>query len=405
MSQVRSRIHSRTLKLVFFAIIASLVVWLLMTKVFSSGKAPEQSVFTAPVTLGSIEETVLATGTLEPVQMVNVGAQVSGQVKTLFVESGQPVKAGDRIAEIDSIPQENALRVAKAELANSQALRKVKQVQLKKAQAAYERQTALLEQRAASQMAFDTAESDYFVLQAEIASLGAQIEQAEVNVETATANLGYTRIVSPIDGTVIAVVTKQGQTLNSTQTTPTVVIVAKLDTMNVKVKISEADVWRTKPGQKVWFTIMGDAQTKYEAELQRIDFAPPSITTDAKSSVETDSSKTAAIYYDGLLTVPNPDSRLRTKMTAQVHIIIGSIKDKPIIPWSALSSREPDGRYKVKVKLADGKNEEKFVRIGLTDMIKAEILEGLNVGDEVVIEGGAPTPDASKAASSETPSS
>ncbi len=242
-------------------------------------------------------------------------------------------------------------------------------------------------------------------MQAEIASLGAQIEQAEVNVETATANLGYTRIVSPIDGTVIAVVTKQGQTLNSTQTTPTVVIVAKLDTMNVKVKISEADVWRTKPGQKVWFTIMGDAQTRCEAELQRIDFAPPSITTDAKSSVETDSSKGTAIYYDGLLTVPNPDSRLRTKMTAQVHIIIGSIKDKPIIPWSALSNREPDGRYKVKVKLAEGKTEQRFVRIGLTDMIKAEVVEGLRVGDEVVIEGGTPAADASKAASSETPSS
>ncbi|EJN00602.1 efflux RND transporter periplasmic adaptor subunit [Phyllobacterium sp. YR531] len=405
MSQAPSRFRSRAVKLVIFAIIAAFIVWLLVAKVFSSGKAPEQTVFTAPVALGSIEETVLATGTLEPVQMVNVGAQVSGQVKTLFVESGQPVKAGDRIAEIDSVPQENALRVAKAELANSQALRKVKQVQLKKAQAAYERQTTLLEQKAASQMAFDTAESDYFALQAEIASLGAQIEQAEVNVETATSNLGYTRIVSPIDGTVIAVVTKQGQTLNSSQTTPTVVIVAKLDTMNVKVKISEADVWRTKPGQKVWFTIMGDAQTKYDAELERIDFAPPSITTDAKSSVETDSSKNAAIYYDGLLTVPNPDSRLRTKMTAQVHIIIGSIKDKPIIPWSALSAREPDGRYKVTVKLADGKTEQKFVKVGLTDMIKAEILEGLKVGDEVVIEAGATAPDATQAANGGAPAS
>jgi membrane fusion protein, macrolide-specific efflux system len=403
MSQIPSRFRSRALKLAIFAIVAVLVVWLLAAKVFSAGKATEQSVFTAPVALGSIEETVLATGTLEPVQMVNVGAQVSGQVKTLFVESGQPVKAGDRIAEIDSVPQENALRVAKAELANNQALRKVKQVQLKKAQAAYDRQTALLAQKAASQMAFDTAESDYFALQAEIASLGAQIEHAEVNVETATANLGYTRIVSPIDGTVIAVVTKQGQTLNSTQTTPTVVIVAQLDTMNVKVKISEADVWRTKPGQKVWFTIMGDAQTRYEAQLQRIDFAPPSITTDAKSSVETDSSKGTAIYYDGLLTVPNPDSRLRTKMTAQVHIVIGSIKDKPIIPWSALSAREPDGRYKVKVKLPDGETEQRFVRIGLTDMIKAEVLEGLKVGDEVVIEGGAATPAAGQPADNGAP--
>ncbi len=164
MPQVRSRFRSRALKLIVFAIIAILVVWLLMTKVFSSGKAPEQSVFTAPVALGFIEETVLATGTLEPVQMVNVGAQVSGQVKTLYVESGQPVKAGDPIAEIDSVPQENALRVAKAELANSQALQRVKQVQLKKAQAAYERQTALLEQRAASQMAFDTAEFRLFCL-------------------------------------------------------------------------------------------------------------------------------------------------------------------------------------------------------------------------------------------------
>lgn len=237
-------------------------------------------------------------------------------MKALHVALGQTIKGGDLIAEIDSTPQVNALRIAEAVLANVMAQRKVRGIQRRQAEQSFRRQKLLSGQRAVSEADLETAEAVFLAFEADVESPDAQIVQTSVEVENARANLGYTRIVAPMDGVVVAVVTKAGQTLNSKQAAPTIIDMAQLDVMNVKVQISEADIYRVRPGQRVWFMIMGDNRTRTMAVLDKIEPAPASIASESTATA----ARTAApaIYYNGLFQTPNPDGRLRPMMTAVV---------------------------------------------------------------------------------------
>lgn len=344
------------------------------------------AVLTEPVVLGSVEETVLANGVVEPARMVSVGAQVSGQLKVLHVDLGQSIKAGDLIAEVDSTPQQNALRIAEAALANVRAQRKARGVELAQAEKVYSRQKTLSGQKAASTADLETAQATLMSLEAQLESLEAQIAQATVEVENARANLGYTMVRAPMDGVVVAVVTKAGQTLNANQAVPTIVVLAQLDMMRVKVQISEADVGRVRPGQKVRFTIMGDTSAPTTGVLEQIEPAPASISTESSTgSTTTTQTTNPAVYYNGLFVTPNADGRLRPMMTAVVTIIAGQAENVPLVSWSALTERDESGRYRIRVRSASGGVSERLVTIGLTDRIKAEVRDGLVAGDEVVI--------------------
>ncbi|GAA0529878.1 efflux RND transporter periplasmic adaptor subunit [Rhizomicrobium palustre] len=333
---------------------------------------------------------MLANAVLEPVRMVNVGAQVTGQIRALHVGLNQRVKAGDLIAEIDSLPQRNALRIAEASLANISAQQKARTIQYAQAENEFRRQKNLLSEQATSRSAFDAAKASYMALEAEVKALTAQMTQARVEVENAQVNLGYTRIVAPIDGVVIAVVTKQGQTLNSTQSVPTIVVLAQLDVMRLKIQISEADVTRVQPGQKVWFNVIGDQNTKRMTTLRLIETAPTTMASDG--GAQTTAQSTAAIYYNGLGEIPNPDGKLRPQMTAQANIVLRTATNVLMVPWPALKERGADGRYRVGAETAGGKVQTRFVRIGASDKVNVQIRDGLSLGEKVVIGTAAPAP-------------
>lgn len=343
---------------------------------------------TAPVNRGDIETTVLASGTVESDNLVSVGAQVSGQLKSLKVELGDTVKAGQLVAEIDSLPQQNTLRTKTAALAATRAQKQAKEASLALAELSFKRQMQMLKGDAASREDFENAEANLKVLRAEIAALDAQIEQAKIAVDTAQLDLGYTKINSPIDGVVVAIVTKEGQTVNANQSAPTIIKVARLDRMTIKVEISEADVVRVKPGQKVYFTILGEPDSRYPAELQSIEPAPQSIASESSSSNLASTSTSAsstAIFYMGILDVPNTDGKLRISMTTQVNIVLAEAGNVLLIPSAALGTRDKNGLYAVRVETAPGKLEEHRVKIGLNNNVQAEVLEGLSEGQRVVI--------------------
>ncbi|NIZ02914.1 efflux RND transporter periplasmic adaptor subunit [Thalassospira lucentensis] len=348
-------------------------------------KEQQEAELTEFVSSGSIEETVLAHGELQPANIVSVGAQVSGQLKALHVELGQKISAGDLIAEIDPTAQKYALRIAEAALANIKAQRKARSFELKRAQQAYKRQKSMALQRAASMAELETAEAAYKALAADIEALEAQIAQATVEVENAKANLGYTNVVAPIDGVVVAVVTKAGQTLNSNLAVPTIVVLAQLDVMKVKVRISEADITRVKPGQTARFTIMGETRAPTVGKLEQIAPAPTSIAAESTTTSKTSGQQAQAVYFNGIFTTPNPDGLLRPMMTTLVSIVVGQAEDVPLVPWSALTEHDQDGRYHLRVRSPSGEITERLVSIGLTDRIKAQVIDGLAVGDEVVI--------------------
>lgn len=357
---------------------------------------------TAPARVADLEETVLASGAIEAFEQVSVGAQVSGQLKTLKVALGDTVKKGQLVAEIDSLTQQNTLKNAEAQLAYVQAQKVSKQALVRQYALAYERQQTMLAQDAGSRSDFEAAEATQATARADIAALDAQIRQAAISVDTARVNLGYTRIESPIDGKVVAIVTKQGQTVNANQSAPTIIKVAQLDRVTIKAEISEADITRVKPGQRVYFTILGEPDQRYETTLRAIEPAPTSIsdssTSTTSSTTSSSSSTSTAIYYNGILDIANPGHKLRISMTTEVNIVLAQADQALTIPSTALDKAGPDGRYRVQVLDAEQRVEQREVRIGINNKVDAQVLDGLKEGDLVVIgEAGAAAASTSSA--------
>lgn len=372
---------------VLLIVAATLVVAVRM----SAKSDKTQSYITATVTVSDLREEVLASGTLKPARLTAVGAQVSGRITALNVRVGDTVKAGDIIAQIDPVTKQNDLRNAEATLKNYRAQKAEKEAALVLAEANLTRQQATLVQRATSRSDFDSAESTVRQTVAQIAALDALIVGAEASVETARVNLDYTRITAPIDGTVLATVVQEGQTVNAVQSAPTIVVLGQLQTMTVRAEISEADIVKVRPGQNLYFTILGDQEHRYEARLDQIEPAPESIKNDASfssttttsSSSSSSSTTSTAIYYIGVFNVPNRDYALRTYMTAEVHIVTGEAKRVKVIPALAVMRRS-DGKSTVRVLDATGEVREREVQTGLNDRTTVEIRSGLEEGERVV---------------------
>lgn len=357
-----------------------------------SGRGIEAMRITAVTTVDDIEEVVLATGILKPAKMVAVGAQVSGHVTKVHVTVGQQVRQGERIAQIDATTRTNDLRSAEADLQNILAQQAEKEANLRLAEASVTRQRTTLAQSASSRADYETAEANLRQVQAQLRALEARIEGAQVAIETARTNLAYTQIHTPIAGTVMAVVTQEGQTVNAVQSAPTIAIIGQLETMQIRVDISEVDVVKVQPGQVASFKILGAPEQMYGAVLEAVEPAPESIKNDtlfssssAVGSTSTTTSTNAAIYYTGILRTPNALGRLRTYMTVDVRLVVGSAKAATLIPAAALQARNADGAYLVQLLRLDGTLEERPVSIGVRDGTRVQIVHGLAPGDTVVL--------------------
>ncbi|MGQ5759945.1 efflux RND transporter periplasmic adaptor subunit [Serratia marcescens] len=339
---------------------------------------------TARVERGDIEKSVLATGILKPLRQVNVGAQVNGQLKKLYVKQGDRVIQGQLLAEIDPTLQLNELRKSQAELRSAQAQKLASQAQLKHYQLELKRQRALARDRAGVASDLEKAQAQHDAQLAQLKVNESQIVQAEVAQETARANLAFTRITAPIDGEVLGIVTQEGQTIVSSQSAPTILVMADVDTMMVHTRISENDILQVKTGQPLWFYVAADPRRRYEGAMGAIQQAPA-------EALETDplgrnsSQQTAAVYYNGVFAVANGERRLRTSMTAQVFIMTERAQGVVRVPMAALGAALDEGSYQVKV-LEGGQTVVRRVRIGTRDRRYAEVLEGLNAGEQVLLE-------------------
>ncbi|KQX40543.1 hypothetical protein ASD04_06745 [Devosia sp. Root436] len=347
--------------------------------------APEAATVpnTVAVARGDIERTVLASGVLEANSLVSVGAEVSGRIEAVHVALGQDVKKGDLIVEIDSLDQENAVKTAQAVLAGIEAQKRSQQATLVKAEAALARNQQLSANSLVSQTDLETAQAAVDSAQAQIDQLDAQIAQSQLSVESAELNLARTRIVAPSDGTIVALLVDEGQTVNANSTIPTIVKIADLDTMVIKAEISEADVVRVEAGQRVYFTILGEPDVKIDATLREVEPAPTSISSDTASS-------DSAVYYNGLFDVPNPDHKLRISMTAQVTIVLDEVQDALVLSSGLVSRKDPQGNTVVAVyDPATEAVTPRRIEVGLNNNVMAEIKSGLSEGEQVVSGGAA----------------
>lgn len=379
---------SRFIKLKYILILVSIIITLLVIihTFFLIKEKPHY--ITERVTRGNIEETVLADGTISAFKQVSVGAQVSGQIKKLYVELGQEVKKGDRIAEIDDLTQQNNLKQTQASLQSLLAQRSSKQAQLKNYQLTYQRQYTLMKQKVGAQADLDLARANLDSIKADILSLESDIIRAQIAVDNAKLDLGYTKINAPMDGVVVAIPVEAGQTVNSVQSAPTIVKIAQLDKMTIEAQISEADVIKVRKGMPVYFSILGKPTSFYRGlTLRDIKPAPDSINNESLST--SNSSSTTAIYYNGLFDVDNPERILRISMTAQVYIVLTSAEDTLLIPAMAVDISPLDNtKGMVKVIDKNGNVINKKVQLGINNNVQVEILAGLKEGEEVIVSGG-----------------
>lgn len=344
---------------------------------------------TEPAFIGNLTRTANASGEVQAVQLVSVGAQVSGQITRLHVTVGQNVKKGDLLAEIDSVPQINQLETDKARLQSYQSQLTARRLALNIAQTQHKRTLQLKQGDAASRQNLEDAENALALARAQVDETESLIRQTRIAVNTDEVNLGYTRITSPLDGTVVSVPVDEGQTVNANQTTPTIVQVADLNHMEIKIEISEGDISVVKPGMPVAYSILSEPETVYQTTLTSIDPGLTTLTdgsykTTGSSSAASSSSSTsssAAVYYYGNSVVDNKNGPLRIGMTIRSTITVAEAKDVLLAPSVALTTGT-DGKS-VRILTPSGV-ERKIVTTGLSDGINTQILSGLHAGEQLI---------------------
>lgn len=359
------------------------------------------------VSRGDIENLVTATGTLQPQDYVDVGAQVSGQLKKLHVDVGSEVKAGDLLAEIDATVYAAKVDATRAQLQNQKAQLLDREAQLALAQINFKREKNLFAEEATTSESLETADANLKSAQAQLKALQAQIRQTESTLRVEAANLNYAKIYAPMDGTVVSITSRQGQTLNTNQMAPTIMRVADLSTMTVQTQVSEADIGKLRKEMPVYFTTLGSQGRRWYSKLDRIQPTPEILNN--------------VVLYNALFEVPNENRLLMTQMSTQVFFIESQAKDVLLVPMSALSFAPPRGmrpqgdaanrpaptdeqkaEWKkrreamdkgnensarpaiVKVMNNDSDIEERKVLVGVTNRVQAQIIEGLQAGEKVI---------------------
>ena len=340
---------------------------------------------------GSFSKKVDATGEIFATELIDVGAQVSGQIKKLYVKLGDQVKKGDMIASIDSSTQQNSIDNKEAQLAIYKAQLESAKVALNIAKTQFDRENALFAKNATSKQEYESAKNTYSANSAKIKELEAQIKQTNIELSTAKINLGYTKITAPRDGTVVSVQVEEGQTVNANQTTPTIVNIADLSHVKMKMQIAEGDITKIKVGTPVEYSILSEPTKKFQTTVSSID---PGLTTlsdgsygsssSSKSSLSS-SSSSSAVYYYAQSIVDNKDGILRIGMTTQNELLIANVEDAIIVPSIGIKKDE-NGTFVYVLK--DGKPVKTAVKTGIKDNLDTQIISGINEGDEIITSQG-----------------
>ncbi|WP_347558040.1 efflux RND transporter periplasmic adaptor subunit [Robbsia sp. KACC 23696] len=377
----RSRRHLRSGLLV---IVVLAVAWILWISFFRS----VEKITTVPIARGNIEVNVTALGTLQPHSYVDVGAQASGAIRRLYVQAGDTVHRGQLLVEIDPSVQQAQVDADRATLDSLRAQLAGALAQRDLAETQYRRQQTMNASGATRQEDLETARAALRAARASADNVRAQIVGAQSTLRGADAQLGYTRIYAPMDGTVVSLDAREGQTLNATYQTPTILRIADLSTMTVWTQVSEADILHVQPRMPVYFTTLGAPDRQWASEVRQILPAPPNRSAAASNGQGTASSSNAAqgkvVLYTVLFDVANRDRQLMPQMSAQVFFVEARAKDVVVAPLSAITpvDGQPD-HYLAKVR-EDGKVVSRDVRIGVHDRLSAEVLSGLRPGDRLV---------------------
>lgn len=332
---------------------------------------PAVNYSTVSVERQEIKSSVTATGTIEPVTLVEVGTQVSGIISNIYVDYNSTVKKGQVIAELDRENLNSQLAQAQAQLASAKSDLDYQRIN-------YDRQKTLHEKGHISDNDFELASLSYKQAQA-------TYNQRIQSVKTARTNLGYATITSPIDGIILTRAVEEGQTVASSFSTPTLFTIAKdLTDMRVIADIDEADIGGVREGQRVTFTVDAFPDDVFEGRV-----------TQVRQEATTESN---VVTYEVVISAPNPDLKLKPGLTANVTIITKEVKDVLAVPVAALrfapnenllndGETIADCQGKTKVWVREGSTFKAIaVETGESNGVLTEIKRGLKGGENVITE-------------------
>ena len=349
-------------------------------------KAPEL----VKVWRGNLQNYVVANGEVKARNLTDIGAQVSGQIKKLYVQIGDSVQKGDLIAQIDSVTQENEVKNLQAQLLIDEADLNATQIAANVAKTQFLREQKLFKADATSRESYENAQNTYYLKFATLEQIKAKINQTMIKLDTAKKDLSYTQITAPLSGTIVSVPVKEGQTLNANQTTPTIAQIANLNELEIVMEITEGDITKIKPSQMVEYSILSNPQRKFYAPITTID---PGLTTlsDGKYgnsqnlNSNSSSSSNSAVYYYAKALAENKDNFLKIGMTTENRIIIEQSENVLIVPLNAVIDENGDKFVSVALDGFGAKFEKRAVKVGISDNMNIEILDGLQEGEDIIL--------------------
>ncbi|WP_223121371.1 efflux RND transporter periplasmic adaptor subunit [Photorhabdus kayaii] len=327
-------------------------------------------------TLGDVITTVNAAGVVQPTRQVNVGSQISGQLTKLYVEVGDIVEAGKRVASIDDTFYRTKVEASRARLEKLRAMLQEEQYTYQLLVITEKRQRELNLHSATSQQLLDEAAFGVKKSQARIESLKADIRQNEHILHSEEVSLSYTQIYSPIAGVVTAIHVDPGQTLNVNQQTPVLMQIADLKNMTVYAKVSEADINQIVTGQKASFKIYSTNQHIWHGNVKKIMYKPDLINN--------------AVYYTVLFDVPNDNFLLKPSMSADVTIVTHESTGVVTIPSDILNNKrhQPLNDNLTTYFLREMKDGNIVVRkllIGHNNGRRSVVVSGLQNNEQIVV--------------------
>jgi HlyD family secretion protein len=303
-------------KKVIWIIVALVVVTgvILGLTVFGNGKKGEVKYRTEAIGRGDIEALVVTSGTLNPIETVDVGAQVSGKIEKLYADFNSLVSKGQVVAELDQEPLKMKIDQNEANYKSRVASLERSKVSLQTAGKAYERAKSLFAKELISIEEMDASEAGFLNAKSDLVSSEASLAQAKSTLDLSKVDLGYAVIKAPVDGVVITRKVNIGQTLQSSYTAPVLFQIATdLTKMKVECSVDESDIGKVKEGQKVRFTVEAYPTETFNGVVQQVRFSPETVQN--------------VVTYTTIVNVENPDKKLLPGMTATVSIIVGEAKN------------------------------------------------------------------------------
>lgn len=332
---------------------------------------------TKEITRGTITEYVEASGTIKPINTIAVGTQVSGTVARIYVDYNSQVKKGQLLAELDPSLFQSNVDQSTAKLNNAQAAYSKAVANLEYKKNNYKRYEHLFEKNYVSRDDVELARSNYLTAQADVAAARAEMNASQAALNNNLTNLGYSKITSPVDGTVISRAVDVGQTVAASFNTPTLFEVAEdLTKMQIETSVSEADIGKIKVGQEAEYTLDGYPNKTFHGNVTQVRLA--STTTNN------------VVTYTVIVSVDNSDGFAIPGMSANVSVITGQAKDVLIVDNKALKFSPADNKQKYEnqgVWVLRGNEPERIdVELGLSDDTKTQIItDKVKEKDKVIV--------------------